>query len=725
MTYTVKYSDTHIFEATVTAPTGEMTGKEWEVVIIGPDADGLVVHEGREFIPSKNGRLYLADAIAKSAHKFEGIKVYDDHLTTEEFEARHGMRSPANEWLGTIVNVVWESATRQLKGIFKVVDSALAGKLKNAFEAGVLGSIGLSLDAYTAQNEVAVIDGVSWPVIEGFPKVNSVDLVGDPAAGGGFSRIIASQNKDKEMSEQDVNERLDGFESKLTAIADAIGALTAPQATEAEEVEEIEEVIEVEEVEEDDSQLDEIQAELQELRVDKAIEGAQLSVAGAKMVRAACAGRKVDAQAIEGFVKLAKEADASNDTTGRVSESHGSRGISVGMNEEDRMQAALLRLLMGNSKFNALRYSEDSNVVKARESIRGFEAWNKSGRERDSFRRLSEWAYTMLDGNPFSDNRAMEAVTTSSMSSLLKNALNVMIANDYSVRQEWWAPIVTQEDVDTIDQATLVRLHGVNSLGVVNEGAAYTELDWSDEEETASFVKKGNYIGITLEAMLSDKIGGIRSIPQRLANSWYNTKSKLAANVFTINTAAGPTLSDTGALFNATATTTAGGHANLLTTAFGTTTAAYEAARLAMRKQTDQALGTGERVGIKPRYILTPFDIEVAAQAVINSERVPGSENNEPNPVFRESEVIGVPHWTDANDWALVADPAMHPAIYDISVGGQRVPSLFEASSETGGAMFTNDELRFKVRMLTFRHSATDDCFPVSDFRPLHKNNVA
>jgi hypothetical protein len=34
--------------------------------------------------------------------------------------------------------------------------------------------------------------------------------------------------------------------------------------------------------------------------------------------------------------------------------------------------------------------------------------------------------------------------------------------------------------------------------------------------------------------------------------------------------------------------------------------------------------------------------------------------------------------------------------------------------------MFTNDALRFKVRMMTFRFSSTYDCAPISDWRGCH-----
>lgn len=717
----------HILEATIT-PAGELTGKEWEVVIIGPEGpDGLVSHEGREFIPSKNGRLYDAEAVAAAAGLFEGVKVYDDHLTAEEFQARSGMRSPAREWLGTITDVVWEATTRQLKGVFKVVDQGLREKLKNAFESGVLKSIGLSLDAFTKQDESVFVNGVSMPVVSGFPKVNSVDLVGDPAAGGGFVRAIAANNEVHHMSEM-INERLDGFAADIAEVKGLVSQLAQnlqPAAEAVEEVEDIEEEAEEDETDAADaSKAEEALKQIKQMRfeqkVEKAIEAAKLTGTHAALARRAI---RTDAD-IEPVIKQVKEAQAASDPTGRVSEAGAARGgqVEVGLTGREMAEVGLQRLLMGNREFKAIEQS-DSQDVKDR-ITEAYKSWQKNGRPYDDTRRMSEWAYQMLGGNPLIDDRALEAVTTSGMSSIVKNTLNLMLANSYSKREEWWSPIVTEEEVDTIDQATLVRTYGVNTLSEVSEGNAYTELSWADDEETAAFVKRGNYIGVTLETLLNDKVQEVRSIPMRLANAWYNTLSDMVANVFTVNTAAGPVLSDTGALFNATATSTGGGHANLLTTAFGTTTAAYAAARLAMQKQTDQALGAGRRLGITPKYILVPFDLETTAQAVINSEVVPGASNSQPNVFLRESQVIAVPQWTDANDWALVGDPNMFPAIYLIFLRGRRLPELFASESETAGSMFTNDELRYKVRLMTWRFSATYDCAPVADFRPLHKSNV-
>jgi len=85
---------------------------------------------------------------------------------------------------------------------------------------------------------------------------------------------------------------------------------------------------------------------------------------------------------------------------------------------------------------------------------------------------------------------------------------------------------------------------------------------------------------------------------------------------------------------------------------------------------------------------------------------------------------VVVPNWTDADNWALVGDKDEFPAIWLIFLRGRQVPELFTADSEAGGSMFTNDMLRYKLRMLTWQFSSTYTCAPVSDFRPLHKSNV-
>lgn len=167
-------------------------GRAWDVTIIGAETPGAVVERGgTEYIESANGRLYACPALEQSVPLWNGVKVYDNHLTDKEFEQRQGMRSVAKEWIGTIVRPTWNAAKRQLRGVFQVVDRELASKLKDAYDQGVLKTIGLSIDTIPETKSI-YFENKPFTVIDGFRKILSVDLVTEPAAGGMFNRLLAS-----------------------------------------------------------------------------------------------------------------------------------------------------------------------------------------------------------------------------------------------------------------------------------------------------------------------------------------------------------------------------------------------------------------------------------------------------------------------------------------------------------------------------------------------------
>src|SRR3990170_1052465 len=148
----------------------EPEGREWEVVIIGPETDSDLITEGNEtYVKSKNGRLYQAAALEASVALWDGVKVYDNHLTDAEMQAKQGMRSVVNEWVGVIVKPAWDAAKKAVTGVLKVVDDTLRTKLLNAEKAGVLDKIGLSIDALGEGIE-ETIAGATTPVIEKISK---------------------------------------------------------------------------------------------------------------------------------------------------------------------------------------------------------------------------------------------------------------------------------------------------------------------------------------------------------------------------------------------------------------------------------------------------------------------------------------------------------------------------------------------------------------------------
>src|SRR3989304_3163551 len=108
------------------AKENEPEGREWEVVIIGPEQDSDLITEGETtYVKSKNGRLYKASALEESVPLWDGVKVYDNHLTDDEMAAKQGMRSVGHEWVRVIVSPAWDAAKKMVTGVLKVVDDSL------------------------------------------------------------------------------------------------------------------------------------------------------------------------------------------------------------------------------------------------------------------------------------------------------------------------------------------------------------------------------------------------------------------------------------------------------------------------------------------------------------------------------------------------------------------------------------------------------------------------
>jgi hypothetical protein len=316
-------------------------------------------------------------------------------------------------------------------------------------------------------------------------------------------------------------------------------------------------------------------------------------------------------------------------------------------------------------------------------------------------------------------------VTSATMAALVANALNKVVMNTFMEYPRWWERIVTETNFASLQDARWTTLGGVGELPTVAEGAAYTELTWDDKVETDSFVKKGGYLGLTLEAIDKDDVGRLRSAPGALAQAAWLTLSKSISALFTSNSGIGPTLDDTGALFNATAVTTTGGHANLGTTALSW--ASWRDTRILMAKQTE--LNSGERMGALTAgyYCVVPLDLEVTAMQALGSAGEPGTADNDVNPFAmgeqREarlssaaSRVVVNPLETDTNNWAAVADPMMYPSI-GLGYRYGNTPEIFSVASPTAGLMFTNDTMPVKVRFFYVVGAI--------DYRGLYKHNVS
>ena len=303
------------------------------------------------------------------------------------------------------------------------------------------------------------------------------------------------------------------------------------------------------------------------------------------------------------------------------------------------------------------------------------------------------------------DRVTLANATTTTMANIVANVLNKVMLRAFESRPQWWKPIAYEEDFSTLNEIKWLTVGGFSDLDTVAEGGAYTEKTWDDYAESASFVKKGNYIGITLEMIDRDDVAAVRAIPRRLGHAANRTLSAAVAALFTANAGAGPTLADTKALFHAD-------HGNLGSTALSADE--WDAVIQAMYKQTE--FHSSKRLGVRPRWCLVPIELEKTALTIFTSDQLPGTPNNDANVRRYSAQVITVPEWTDATDWAAAADPG---DLEGVCIGYRygRAPEIFVAQDEQMGSMFTNDEMRVKVRFFY--------AVGIGDYRALYKENVA
>jgi hypothetical protein len=177
------------------------------------------------------------------------------------------------------------------------------------------------------------------------------------------------------------------------------------------------------------------------------------------------------------------------------------------------------------------------------------------------------------------------------------------------------------------------------------------------------------------------------------------------SDLFASNGGLGPILADNERLFDDLV------HKNLGSSALDAT--AWRATVTAMYRQPE--LHSDKLLGVRPAFCLVPIELESAAVNLFTTTLEPGLAGNTRAIEQATHSVIAVPEWTDVNNWAAVAHPNDLAGVV-IGYRFGRTPELFIADHPLMGSMFTNDELRVKVRFVF--------SVGVGDYRALYKHNV-
>ena len=613
-----------------------------------------------------NGWQFPARVLQHSLPLWDGADCFVDHVGPQQ--PAHSLRDLG----GHCSDPRWDEAAQGIRlrlqtgGPSGALVEALGREWLAAQAAGQpVPAVGFSADiSFSAQNKEALE----------ILRIHSVDLVAHPARGGAFVRALNAEAAASPHSNPSFPVEVHAMSVENSPTPETAAPVQQAQA---------------------------VQQQMCACLLDSALAASRLPAPAVERVRRQFANRVFNPADLQTAIE---------DTRALVSELTGSlvvQGpgrIHSMFSSQDQLQAAVDDLL-GAQRSPALSGLQTARLSGIRE------------------------LYLMLTGDDdlhggYYAERTRLA-TTADFTGLVKNALNKLVAERWAelgqAGYDWWQKIASVEHFNTLNQITGTLVGTVGDLPNVAEGAEYTELQIGDSAETASFVKYGGYIPLTLELIDRDDTRKLRAYPHELAVAGIRKISSLVAAVFTSNSGAGPSLSDGGALFNASAVTSAGGHANLGTTALSAAQwdavckAVYDQPMLI--KNSVEERGKGPKMAINPRYLLVPRALQLSAMKIVyptleNAANI-YSENQQRG---QPGDVITVPEWSDPTDWAAACDPRICPAIFV----GERfglLPEVFIASDSLSPAVFMNDEHRLKVRHFL--------AVWVNDFRPLHKSNVA
>ena len=295
--------------------------------------------------------------------------------------------------------------------------------------------------------------------------------------------------------------------------------------------------------------------------------------------------------------------------------------------------------------------------------------------------------------------RAGGMMGTSDFSTLFANVANKRLRNAYDENAGTYALWARRApNAPDFKNMSVVQLAGAPDLLQTNEAGEFKYGAMTDGGETYAMLTYGRIVSLTRQAIINDDLRAF----ERMVTAFGFAARRLENRTVYSQLTANANLADGGALFNATAVTTTGGHANLITSsalAIGTLTTGRTNMRL--QKGLQQ-----EELNLAPSYLIVPAALEQTAYNLTSANYVPSTkaEINEFRAGGRTAVTPIVEPVLDANSatsWYLAAANSQVDTVEYCYLDGAEGPVI---ESEVG---FETDGISYKCR-LDFAAKAID-----------------
>lgn len=249
---------------------------------------------------------------------------------------------------------------------------------------------------------------------------------------------------------------------------------------------------------------------------------------------------------------------------------------------------------------------------------------------------------------------------------LFSNLAGKTLDAAYQEEPHTWMPIARQRNLPDFKNANDLIVAGALTPEPLLEGGEYKAGTLKEAQHTWKLATYARKVTLTRQAIINDDLSAMERVPEMLGRGFRRLESNIIWALITGNAA---TSVDGLSLFN---TAHANGSAQTINTA------GYNAARKAMRKQTDIA---GNTINLTPSYMMVPTDLEATAlQFLFPTGFVPNARTGENGPVTVQTasvQLIVEPRLDGAPTvWYLAATPGAVEGIVYGYLAGEEGPTV-------------------------------------------------
>lgn len=255
------------------------------------------------------------------------------------------------------------------------------------------------------------------------------------------------------------------------------------------------------------------------------------------------------------------------------------------------------------------------------------------------------------------------AFATHDISNLLAALTNKFLLAGFNSVEDSWRSISAVRSVSDFKNINLLRLNGSFKFQKVGNAGELKVAAGSDSKRSISADTWGITSSLTRQDIINDDANALSQVPMRIGRG----------AALSLNEQVWSEFESSNSTYFQKATPGAGNALSL---------ASLKAAATAWRRLTDP---DGNPLGIAPRVLLVPPELELAAAELMTSALlISGNTTAAPNANVLQGRyrVVTSAYLTSASTWWLMADALDLPALDVVFLNGQQVPTIEQVQAD-------------------------------------------